>query len=63
MMHLFSRYQELMAGGTLEFTMTDNSTHGSQDRGCHTGTDTRSVLKLPPLRNPRDADMLCSPLI
>ncbi len=63
MTHSFPRYQDLMAGGILEFTMTDNSTHGSQDRGCHIGTNTRSILKLPPLHNSRDDDPLCSPLI
>jgi hypothetical protein len=52
-----------MAGGTLEFTMTDQATVGARDRGCHAVAPDSSILKLPPLRNARNADPLCAPTV
>jgi hypothetical protein len=60
---LLCRYQDLMAGGTLEFTMTDQATVGARDHGCHAVAPDSSILKLPPLRNARNADPLCAPTV
>jgi hypothetical protein len=63
MTRVICRYEDLMSGGVLEFTMTDKAAHSSEDRGCHSSTSQRSSLNLPPLRNTRNPDPLCVPSI